>query len=45
MVTLEDSCRMWFRGDASHPLAIVEVKVFGAQIDSAASEKNDPGCL
>ena len=39
MVTLEDSCRMWFRGDASHPLAIVEVKVFGAQIDSAASEK------
>ena len=39
MVTLEDSCRMWFRGDASHPLAIVEVKVFGAQRDSAASEK------
>lgn len=39
MVTLEDNCCMWFRGDNSHPMAIVEVKTLGKQIDSAASEK------
>lgn len=39
MITLEDECRMWFRGESDHPMAIIEVKVFGQQIDSAASEK------
>lgn len=39
MITLEDNCRMWFRGDDSKPLAMVEVKVFGSSIDGTASEK------
>ena len=39
MITLEDNCRMWFRGDDSKPLAIVEVKVFGNSIDRNASER------
>lgn len=37
MVTLEDECRMWFRGEAGKPFAIVEVKVLGSAIDSEAS--------
>ena len=39
MITLEDECRMWFRGEKGRPMAIVEVKVLGKEIDSAASEK------
>ena len=39
MITLEDNCRMWFRGEDNKPLAIVEVKVFGTSIHRAASEK------
>ena len=39
MVTLEDQCRMWFRGESSNPLAIVEVKVFGNKIDREGSDK------
>ena len=39
MVTLEDNCRMWFRGESEKPLAIVEVKVFGQAIDPEGSEK------
>ena len=39
MVTLEDECRMWFHGEAGKPFAIVEVKVLGDAIDSAASAK------
>lgn len=39
MITLEDECRMWFRGEKDRPMAIVEVKVLGKEIDSAASEK------
>ncbi len=38
MITLEDECRMWFRGETGKPMAIIEVKVFGDHIDSAASE-------
>ena len=39
MVTLEDQCRMWFRGESAKPLAIVEVKVFGNKIDRKGSER------
>lgn len=39
MVTLEDQCRMWFRGESAKPLAIVEVKVFGNKIDREGSEQ------
>ena len=39
MVTLEDQCRMWFRGESAKPLAIVEVKVFGNKIDREGSER------
>ena len=41
MVTLEDNCRMWFRGESEKPLAIVEVKVFGQAIDPEGSEKTE----
>lgn len=37
MVTLEDGCRMWFGGESGRPMAVVEVKVLGSSIDSAAS--------
>ena len=39
MVTLEDECRMLFRGETGKPIAFVDVKVFGNRIDSAGSEK------
>lgn len=39
MISLDDECRMWFRGETGKPIAMVEVKVFGNHIDSAASEK------
>ena len=39
MVTLEDQCRMWFRGESAKPLAIEEVKVFGNKIDREGSER------
>ena len=39
MITLEDGCRMWFRGEKDKPMAIVEVKVFGDSVDRAASER------
>ncbi len=37
MITLEDQCRMWFRGENDKPMAIVEVKVFGDKVDSQGS--------
>lgn len=37
MITLEDNCRMWFRGEDSRPLAMVEVKVLGDSVDKAGS--------
>ncbi|MBR2722276.1 MAG: hypothetical protein IKC31_01060 [Clostridia bacterium] len=30
MLNFSDSCRMWFRGHNSFPIAMVEVKLFGA---------------
>lgn len=39
MITLEDNCRMWFRGENDKPLAIVEVKVLGNSIDRSGSER------
>ena len=39
MVTLEDECRIWFHGETGRPMAVVEVKVLGSEIDSAASQK------
>lgn len=39
MVCLEDGCRMWFGGEGAKPMAVVEVKVLGGAIDSAASEE------
>lgn len=39
MITLEDGCRMWFRGEKDKPMAIVEVKVFGDSVGRAASER------
>lgn len=39
MITLEDQCRMWFGGKSDQPLAMVEVKIFGDQVDAAGSQK------
>ena len=36
MVSFEDNCRMYFKGDNSNPLAFVEVKVYGKISPSAA---------
>lgn len=36
MMSFEDKCRMYFKGDCSAPLAFVEVKVFGRINPSAA---------
>ena len=38
MLSFEDKCRMYFKGDNSAPLAYIEVKVFG-KINPAACEK------
>ena len=29
MLEFEDNCRLWFRGDKSTPLAMVEISLFG----------------
>ena len=29
MVEVEDNCRLWFRGENSDPLAMVEISLFG----------------
>ena len=39
MITLEDECRIWFHGESGRPMAMVEVKIFGKQVDSAGSQK------
>lgn len=38
MLSLEDNCRLYFKGDNSKPIAYVEVKVFG-KIDYSQSNK------
>lgn len=38
MLSFEDKCRMYFKGDSSNPLAYVEIKVFG-KINPDACEK------
>lgn len=38
MLSFEDNCRMYFKGDNSQPLAYIEVKVFG-KIDSSAADR------
>ena len=38
MLSLEDKCRLYFKGDNSKPIAYVEVKVFG-KIDYSQSNK------
>ncbi len=39
MITLEDDCRIWFRGETGRPMAVIEVKVWGDHIDRAGSER------
>lgn len=38
MLSFEDNCRMYFKGDNSQPLAYIEVNVFG-KIDSSAADR------
>ncbi len=38
MLSFEDNCRIWFKGDNSRPSAFVEVQVLG-KINPAESEK------
>ncbi len=39
MVTLEDDCRIWFHGQTGRPMAVVEVKVLGSEVDAQGSKK------
>ena len=39
MLSFEDSCHMYFQGDNQRPAAFVEVKIFGKEVNSSASEK------
>ena len=43
MIALEDRRPMWFRGKPDAPLAFVEVKIFGDQVDREGSEKMTAG--
>ena len=38
MVLVEDKLRMWFRGSDETPMAIVEVKIFGNQVDKEGAQ-------
>jgi len=38
MLNFTDSCRMWFRGYSNHPVAMVEIKLFGAATDEVCAE-------
>lgn len=38
MVLVEDKLRMWFRGTEETPMAIVEVKIFGNQVDKEGAQ-------
>lgn len=38
MLSFEDNCRLWFRGDNSAPLAYIEVSALGSISASAAEE-------
>ncbi len=35
MTGFEDNCHLYFRGDNSHPIAYIEVKVYGSENPSA----------
>ena len=37
MLNFTDNCRLWFRGDASAPTAMVEVELFGSADDADCS--------
>lgn len=39
MVTIEDSCQIYFGGQTGRPMAMVEVKILGNTIDSAIAGK------
>lgn len=38
MVTLQDDCAIWFRGETGRPMAMVEVKIFGSKVDKEGSQ-------
>lgn len=38
MVSIEDSCQMYFGGKGGQPTAMVEVKILGESIDRAGAE-------
>ena len=44
MLSFEDNCRMWFKGDNSKPMAFVEVQVLGKINPSESSELSAEIC-
>ena len=38
MLNFTDNCHMWFRGYRNFPIAMVEIKLFGAASDEACNE-------
>ena len=38
MLNFTDNCRMWFRGYRNHPVAMVEIKLFGTASDETCAE-------
>ena len=44
MLSVTDECRMWFRGYNNFPIAMVEVKLFGAADNEACSAMTAAVC-
>lgn len=38
MVSIEDQCQMYFGGTTGRPIAMVEVKILGSQVDKDGAE-------
>lgn len=44
MLSFEDNCRLWFRGNADEPIAYIEVKLFGKAQPSAYKAMTEAIC-
>lgn len=44
MLSFEDKCDMYFKGDSTSPMAFVDVSVFGASTDDACEKMTKEVC-
>ncbi|MGN0523920.1 MAG: phenylpyruvate tautomerase MIF-related protein [Eubacterium sp.] len=44
MLSFEDNCKMYFKGDSSSPMAFVDVSVFGKSTDSGCQTMTKELC-